>query len=77
MEKLKLWINDLFYACVDILIMIYDVFGITYQEANVIIFCFIMPLIIIALFADNILLQIRINKLKKSNKFNLFKNKQL
>ena len=64
MEKLKLWINDLFYACVDILIIISDVFGITYQEANVIIFCFIMPLIIIALFADNILLQIRINKLK-------------
>ena len=49
MEKLKLWINDLFYACVDILIMISDVFGITYQEANVIIFCFIMPLIIIGL----------------------------
>ena len=42
MEKLKLWINDLFYACVDILIMISDVFGITYQEANVIIFCFII-----------------------------------
>ncbi len=61
------FIDRIFDLCVDFLIYWAKVFGITYNEINVYIFCVIWPILTIGLIAI-ILWQWRvINNLKKSN----------
>ena len=42
-------INDIFQACVDILVWGADLLGMTYEEINVWVFCVIWPIITLAL----------------------------
>lgn len=42
--------NTIFDACVDLLLFIANITGLSYEEVNVIIFCIIWPLLTIYLF---------------------------
>jgi len=42
--------NEIFDKCVDILIFLGSITGLTYKEINVLIFCIIWPLLTIFLF---------------------------
>lgn len=60
--------SDTFFNwCVDVLIFISKNMGVTYEEANIIIFVIIHPLITLLLFIFIIKLKIKINKLKEIN----------
>ena len=58
--------SDTFFNwCVDVLIFISKNMGVTYEEANIIIFVIIHPLITLLLFIFIIKLKIKIKKLKE------------
>jgi len=42
--------NEIFNICVDILVYIANITGLTYEEVNVIIFCFLWPVLTVYLF---------------------------
>ncbi len=46
--------NDIFNWCVQLLLVMADALNLTYEEINVIIFCFIWPAITIFLFIKTI-----------------------
>ena len=58
------WMNTMFDNCVEVLEILAEMFNITYEEANVVIFCIIEPIIIIVL----ILYIIRLRKELKTFK---------
>jgi hypothetical protein len=41
--------DNIFYKCVDLLMYMASIFGITYEEINVLVFCFIWPAVTIFL----------------------------
>lgn len=60
--------SDTFFNwCVDVLIFISKNMGVTYEEANIIIFVIIHPLITLLLLMFIIKLKIKINKLNEIN----------
>tara|TARA_B100000524_G_scaffold316559_1_gene195163 strand:+ start:374 stop:559 length:186 start_codon:yes stop_codon:yes gene_type:complete len=50
-------IQSIFDGCVDLLNWMADLFGCTYEEVNVILFCFVGPMAFLALLADNLRLR--------------------
>lgn len=54
--------NDLFDFCVELLLDVAELTGMTYKEVNVWIFCIIWPAIIIALCVNNIRLRRELQK---------------
>ncbi|MDC0303854.1 hypothetical protein OAL15_02460 [Flavobacteriales bacterium] len=57
--------HELFDICVDILIWIAEVFGITYKEANIWIFVIIEPIVFVLMAA---VIVWQWSRIKKSNK---------
>ena len=55
-------IQSIFDGCVDLLNWMADLCGCTYEEVNVIIFCFIGPMAFLALLADNLHLRWKISR---------------
>jgi hypothetical protein len=45
------WIDTLFYLCVQILLWLAGVLGVSYNEVNIWIFCIIWPIVTIILIA--------------------------
>ena len=50
-------IQEIFDLCVDLLNWLADLFGCTYEEINVFIFCVLGPIIFMAIVVDNIRLR--------------------
>ena len=50
-------IQEIFDLCVDLLNWLADLFGCTYEEINVLIFCVLAPIIFMTLVVDNIRLR--------------------
>ena len=50
-------IQEIFDLCVDLLNWLADLFGCTYEEINVLIFCVLGPIIFMSLVVDNIRLR--------------------
>ncbi len=54
------WIDQTFNFCVKLLFDIAEIFGITYEEINVWIFCVIWPIASLVLFAEVIRLRLKL-----------------
>ena len=54
------WIDQTFNFCVKLLFNIAEIFGITYEEINVWIFCVIWPIASLVLFAEVIKLRLKL-----------------
>lgn len=54
------WIDQTFNFCVKLLFDIAEIFGITYEEINVWIFCVIWPIASLILFAEVIRLRLKL-----------------
>ena len=56
--------NDIFYLCVKLLEDLASIFGITYEEINVIIFCILGPLVFLTQWVYIVRLRKRLSKYK-------------
>ena len=56
------WIDEIFNFCVYLLYDLANMFGISYEEINVWIFCIIWPIASLILFAEVIRLRLKKNK---------------
>jgi len=59
--------NEIFNLCVDLLKYLAKQFGLTYVQINVIIFCFLEPIVFIWMLILIIKQKKQINKLKEAN----------
>ena len=53
-----------FYICVELLMLLATIFGCTYEEINVVIFCILGPIVFLSLLIWNVKLRKTIKNLK-------------
>ena len=64
-----IWIDEIFNFCVYLLYDLASIIGITYEEINVWLFCFIWPILTLLMFAEITRLRLKISTLNENKDY--------